>query len=176
MSASLASVITLSFFCGGCASSVGSSVSQSSNIVRDTFELCPDSRNPACVSNALINCTDVWKVRECAVSVASRSDSPETRPGCDCSNSELTDVCILRGGFRGGGHGCIRLCITSAFRIAAIGIRPACRITTMHGEWSLCARSSTAPANWLYLASTWGRGLTRTCQRDRPRWLCVGGA
>jgi hypothetical protein len=169
MSASLASVITLSFFCGGCASSVGSSVSQSSNIVRDTFELAPDSTDAACVSHALIICTD-------ASSSASRSDSPETRPGCDCSNSELTDVCILRGGFRGGGHGCIRLCITSAFRIAAIGIRAACRITTMHGEWSLCARSSTAPANWLYLASTWGRGLTRTCQRDRPRWLCVGGA
>ena len=169
MSASLASVITLSFFCGGCASSVGSSVSQSSNIVRDTFELAPDSTDAACVSHALIICTD-------ASSSASRSDIPETRPGCDCSNSELTDVCILRGGFRGGGHGCIRLCISSAFRLASPGIRAACRITTMHGEWSLGARSNAAPANWLYLASTWGRGLTRTCQRDRPRWLCVGGA
>ena len=174
MSASLASIITLSFFCGGCASS---SVSQSSNIVRDTFEFAPESTDAASFSHALINCTDAFGgVGECAVPVASRSDSPETRPGCDCSNSELTDVCILRGSFSGGGHGCIRLCIASAFRLASPGIRVACRITTMLGEWSLGARSNAAPANWLYLASTWGRGLTRTCQRDRPRWLCVGGA
>ena len=169
MSAALASVITLSF-CGGCASS---SVSQSSNIVRDTFEFAPASTDAA----SFINCTDAFSgVGECAVSVASRSDSPETRPGSDGCNSELTDVCILRGSFSGGGHGCIRLCIASAFRLASPGIRVACRITTMLGEWSLGARSNAAPANWLDLASTWGRGLTRTCQRDRPRWLCVGGA
>ena len=42
MSASLASIFTSCFFRGGGASSIGSSLSQSSNIVRDTFEHAPE--------------------------------------------------------------------------------------------------------------------------------------
>ena len=45
------------------------------------------------------------------------------------------------------------------------------RIPLVHGQSSQDARfKSLPPTGYIDLADAWVRGLTRTCQRDRPRW------
>ena len=104
MSASLTSILVFCFFQSGGASSSDSSLSQSSNIVRDTFEHAPESTDAACVVNVLINGTD-------AAESGGESSGADAAGGvCECAiaGGSCDNCCgaVIYWGRRGGGHGC----------------------------------------------------------------------
>ena len=94
MSASLTSILVFCFFQSGGASSSDSSLSQSSNIVRDTFEHAPESTDAA----------------EAAESGGESSGADAAGGVCECAiaGGSCDNCCgaVIYWGSRGGGHGC----------------------------------------------------------------------